>query len=115
MTLRTEKVASVVQQILGEQMQLLELPFLTTIMKVEVSPDLKNARVWISVMPAGEENEKRILDILNHNLYDLQGALIHTMEMKIIPRVHFKIDHSQEYVSHIDELIKKSHEDEEKK
>ncbi len=115
MSIRTDKVSSVVQRILGEEMLQLELPFLTTITKVEVTPDLKHGKVWISVMPAGEENEAKILNILKHNLYDLQGALIKSMEMKIIPRVRFEIDHAEEFTAHINDLIRHAHDDEETK
>lgn len=111
MSIRTDKVSSVIQRLLGEQMQLLELPFLTTITKVEVTPDLKHCKVWISVMPAGEANEKKILNILKENIYDLQGSLIHGLEMKIIPRVGFKIDHAEEFNSHISALLRKTHEE----
>lgn len=93
-------------------MQHLELPFLTTITRVEVSEDLKYAKVWISVLPAGEENEKQILATLKENIYDLQGGLNRKMETKITPRISFAVDHSGEYASHISDLIKKTHEEE---
>jgi ribosome-binding factor A len=112
MSIRTDKVSSVIQRLLGEQMQLLELPFLTTITKVETTPDLKHAKVWISVMPAGEANEAKTLKILKDNVYDLQGALIKGMEMKIIPRVGFTVDHAEEFNAHINDLLRKTHEEE---
>lgn len=112
MSVRTDKVASVVQRILGQQMQLLELPYLTTITKVEVEPDLKHAKIWISVMPEGESNEKEILSLLNENKYDLQGSVNRELQSKMVPRIKFVIDHSEEYASHINQLIRKSHEDE---
>src|SRR5262245_9026115 len=112
MTLRTDKVASVVQRILGEQMQLLELPFLTTISKVEISPDMKYGKIWITVMPAGEANESKILKLLDESIYDLQGSLNRGLPTKIVPRVKFAIDHSEEFSSHINELLRKTHDQE---
>jgi ribosome-binding factor A len=112
MSIRTDKISSVIQRLLGEQMQLLELPFLTTITKVETTPDLKHAKVWISVMPAGEGPEAKTLQILRDNIYDLQGALIKGMEIKIVPRVAFAIDHAEEFSAHINDLIRKTHEEE---
>ncbi len=113
MSLRTDKVASVVQKILGEQMQLLELPFLTTISKVEVSPDMKYAEIWITVLPAGPANEKKILGLLSENMYNLQGALIRGIPTKIVPRVKFEIDHSEEFSAHINSLLRKTNDDQE--
>jgi ribosome-binding factor A len=111
MSLRTEKVASVIQRVLGHEMQLLELPFLTTISKVEVSPDLKHGRVWITVLPAGEDNEQKILEILANNIYDLQQSLNQELKIKIVPKIKFHIDHSEEFASHINKLLKDTYEE----
>jgi ribosome-binding factor A len=111
MSRRTEQVASLVQRHLGSAMQELELPFLVTISKVEVTPDLKHAKVWITVLPSGEENEAQVLDILASNRYELQGRLLKELVMKNVPRAHFEIDHSQEYAAHINEILKKNDEE----
>ncbi len=86
---------------------------MTTISKVEISPDLKYAKIWITVLPSGKENEKEILGLLKENTYELQGNLNRELSMKMTPRISFAIDTSQEYAAHISELIKKTHEDEE--
>jgi ribosome-binding factor A len=111
MSRRTEQVASLVQRHLGQAMQKLELPYLVTISKVEVTHDLKHGKVWITVLPSGEENEAEILGVLKDNQYDLQGHLLREFAMKNVPRIHFVIDHSQEYAAHINELIKKNDEE----
>ena len=110
MTLRTEKVASTIQQHLGSLMNELELPFLTTISKIEVTPDLKWAKVWITVLSDREEHEKQVLQILSEHLFDLQGQINRVMKMKVVPRIKFAIDHSQQYASHINKLLKETEE-----
>ncbi len=110
MTRRTDKVQAVLQQEIGDYIKQLELPALTTISKVEVTPDLKWCKVWITVM--GDENvQKLVMSALSENLYDLQGTLNRKLEMKFVPRVKFVIDHGEEYASHINELIRKTHEE----
>lgn len=109
MSRRTEKVASLVQQEVGNYLLQMELPALTTISKVEVTPDLKWGKVWITVM-GDEQKQKAVLENLKENIYDIQGALNRTLEMKIIPRVKFAIDHGQEYASHINELLREAKE-----
>ena len=106
MTLRTEKVAALIQQELGSLMNKLELPFLTTISKVEVTPDLKWAKVWITVFSDKLEHEEKVLKDLSQNMYDLQGELNSKLKMKIRPRIKFELDHSQQYASHINKLLK---------
>ena len=94
MSRRTEQVASLIQQELGQMIARLELPALTTISKIEVTPDLKWAKVGITVLDISQE--ARVLDILHANIYDMQGELIRKLKMKIVPRVIFFIDKAEE-------------------
>lgn len=107
MSRRTEKVESVLQREVGEYLLSLELAALTTISKVEVTEDLKWAKVWITVF--GDENKgQEVLDQLIGELPEIQESLMEKLEMKIVPRVKFVLDHSEEYSSHINELLKKT-------
>ena len=45
---------------LGLQMHKIELPHLTTISKVEIAPDLKHAKVWITIFSELEKDENLI-------------------------------------------------------
>ena len=110
MSRRTEKVASLLQQEIGEYLLRLELPALTTISKVEVTPDLKWCKTWITIM-GNPEKQKAVMNILQSQMFDLQGSLIRTLEMKIVPRVKFVVDHGEEYAAKINDLLKKAHEE----
>jgi ribosome-binding factor A len=111
MSRRTEKVASLLQQEIGEFILQLELPALTTISKVEVTPDLKWCKTWITIM--GDESEQEeVLQKLKENLYDLQGELHGKLTMKFVPRIKFVIDHGEEYAAKINELLRKTHDNE---
>ena len=105
MTRRTEKVATVLQKEIGSFLSLLELPALTTISKVEVTPDLKWCRAWITVM-GDETKQTEVLATLQENLFDLQGQLNRKLTMQFVPRVKFAIDHGAEYAAHINEVLK---------
>lgn len=107
MSRRTEKVEALVQKTLGELLERLEMPSLTTISKVEVSPDLKHAKVWITILE-GESKEQQVLDFLEEEMYDLQGELNRKFTMRNVPRISFFVDHSEEYASHINELLRKT-------
>lgn len=115
MSRRTDQVASAIQTELGNLMLGFEMPAMTTISKVEVTPDLKHAKVWITVFTQERSMEKKVLDFLRDHLYDMQGELNRTFSMAYVPRVSFKIDNSQVYASHINELLKKAQEEDEKK
>lgn len=88
----------------------LELPALTTISKVEVTPDLKLGKIGITVLD--NKDEKRILEILQEHIYEMQGELIRKLKMRIVPRISFVIDKSEEYASHINKLLRETKEDE---
>ena len=109
MSRRTEQVAASLQQEIGAYLQKLELPSLTTISKVEVTPDLKWGKVWITVM-GDETKQETVLAILKAQLFDLQGELNRKFKMKFVPRVKFVIDHGQEYASHINDILRKANE-----
>ncbi len=110
MSRRTEKVSSLVQQEVGEFILKLELPALTTISKVEITPDLKWGKIWITVM-GDAAKQAGVLEVLKENLFDIQGELNRALAMKIVPRVKFVIDHGEEYAAKINELLRKAKED----
>jgi ribosome-binding factor A len=110
MSRRTQKVASLLQQEIGNYLLRLELPVLTTISKVEVTPDLKWCKTWITIM-GNENKQKAVMEILHRQMFELQGELIRKLEMKIVPRVKFMVDHGEEYAEHINKLLKEAHEE----
>lgn len=82
---------------------------LVTITKADTSKDMKWCKVWISIFGGDDDS---ILKFLANNIYDIQGELNKHFTTKIIPRISFHLDTSPRYVQHIDELIKKIHEEE---
>jgi ribosome-binding factor A len=107
MSRRTEKVASLMHEEIGEYLKRLELPALTTISKVEVTADLKWCKAWVTVL-GNEKAQKEVLDILSENLKDLQKELNQKFTMKFVPRIKFVIDHGAEYAAKINELLRKT-------
>ena len=85
---------------------------LVTITKADTSRDMKWAKVWISIFGGSDD---KILKLLTDkgNLYEIQGKLNKHFATKIIPRISFHLDTSPRYVQHIDEVIRKIHEEEE--
>lgn len=108
MSRRTEKVSSLIQKEVGPMLVEMELPGLVTISKVETSDDLNHAKIWITVMPAGVKQEAAVMDLIHNNLYRMQGALNRKLKMRAVPRIAFTIDHSEEYADHINQLIRKT-------
>lgn len=110
-TNRIAKVNSLIQKELGPILhEFLDFQKgLVTISKVETSRDMKWAKVWISIFNGDDE---KILGYISRNIYDVQGELNKHFATKIIPRLQFFLDTSPRYVEHIDELVRKVHEEE---
>lgn len=108
---RISKVNSFIQISLGPiLLEFLEgQKGLVTISKVETSRDMKWAKIWISIFNG---DDAKILAFINKNIYHLQGELNKKFSTKIIPRISFHLDTSPRYVEHIEELVKKVHEEE---
>ena len=75
-----------------------------TVTEVNVSPDLKNAKVFI--MPLGGENKIEVLDSLNRIKGYIQKLISSEIQLRQIPRLSFVIDTTFEYANKIDNIIK---------
>lgn len=124
---RIAKINSYIQTSLGNILTefLEEQDALVTISKVETSADFKWAKVWISIFDKNGQNkfsnpseqkqknpplsDERVLNIINKNIYYIQGELNKKFTTKIIPRIQFFLDTSPRYAAHIEELFNKIH------
>ena len=80
-----------------------------TVTGVRMSPDLRHAKIFISLM--GSENEKQeSLETLNHATGWIRRELGQRIRMKFLPDIVFLKDTSQEYGDRIDKLIDEIHE-----
>jgi ribosome-binding factor A len=111
-THRIEKVNSHIQQVLGPILHeaLMGEKGLVTVSKVETSRDMKWAKIWISILGLGADDEK-ILNHIKSHIYEIQGQLNDNFTTKIVPRLQFFLDTSPRHAQHIDELIKKVHDE----
>jgi ribosome-binding factor A len=111
-TNRIEKVNSLLQQAVGWILKEYLDPDagLVTVTKVETSKDMRWAKIWISII-GGDDNV--VLKTIERNMYDIQGELNRTMEIKMVPRLQFFLDTSPRYAEHISEVISHLHDDEE--
>jgi len=77
---------------------------LVNVTAVQVSPDLRNARVLIEhALPTA--STRQVLDALAHAESYLRQALMETLNLRYVPALHFRIDTTEERARHIDELL----------
>ncbi len=79
-----------------------------TVTGVDVTDDIKIARVYVSVFH--DEERKTTLEILNAAKSFIRSELSKRLRMKFIPSIEFKLDTSIEYGNRIEKLLKESQE-----
>jgi len=81
---------------------------LITIISVKVSPDLKVAKVYLSVLEK-DKREAALEKIKSASGY-IRSELASRIRIKFVPELKFFIDDTLDYVEKIEGLIKKIHE-----
>lgn len=103
---RVDKVEKLIKEeisyILLHKFQDMELGFIT-VTNVKVSPDLKVAKIYLSVL----EKEKRdfVLDRLNYRIGQIRTELAHRIRIKFIPEIKLFLDNTLDYVEKIEGLL----------
>ena len=77
---------------------------LVTVQQVDITPDLKHAHVFISVMGTVEQ-AKAAMAKLHDNRKTLQHTLSKRVILKFTPQLHFKLDDSIERGDRIISLL----------
>jgi ribosome-binding factor A len=77
-----------------------------SITRVEMSGDLRYAKVFVSVMGDSEEQKETMKGLKNANGF-LRHELASRLTLRFMPQLVFKLDHSIEEGSRILELINK--------
>lgn len=102
--MRKERVASVIvkeiSNIVEHEIRDPRLGFIT-ILSVDVSPDLKNAKVFFSCI--GDKSQS--LQTLTRAKGFIRSALAQRLRMRCVPDLQFEIDDSYERGMEIDELF----------
>ena len=86
---------------------------LLTITSVKVTPDLKNARIYISILE--HEGREKKIEKLNGIKGFIKGHLSKKMShLRQMPDIDFYLDDTLDYVEKMENLFKKIHEDDNK-
>ena len=108
---RHERVAEEIRHELGAmlagELKDPRLGVLVTITEVRVTPGLKHARVFVSVLGTEAEQTGAM-----KGLATAAGFIRHEMgeriQLRRAPEMHFTLDHSEEYSERIEELLRQT-------
>ncbi len=107
-TLRTTKLARLIQKELGELFRLETQKMkgvLISVTDVDLSPDLSNARAYLSVFPT--EKQEEVMQLVTDNGSTIRYNLGNRMasQLRHIPELTFELDRTEEYARRIDKLL----------
>jgi len=105
---RLERVCEVVKRELSEII-VRDLTFknvLVTVQEVDITPDLKQAHVFVSMLGADADKNAAMAQ-LHDNRKTLQGALSKRIVLKYTPHLHFEFDTALERGTRVIDLLEK--------
>ncbi|MCP5003393.1 MAG: 30S ribosome-binding factor RbfA [Planctomycetes bacterium] len=80
---------------------------LLTVTRVSVSPDLRNAKVYVTAH--GDETAQKLsLQVLNHAKGHIQSEMARHLKLRNTPSLSFSLDNSEEMSNNILSLIEKA-------
>ncbi|WP_034446564.1 30S ribosome-binding factor RbfA [Butyrivibrio sp. AE2032] len=113
---KNRRINGEVQKVISEAIRYSKDPRIspfTSVMDVEVAPDLKTCKVWVTVM-GDEEDRVRTLEGLKSAAGYIRSTLAKELNMRYTPEIRFIMDDSIEYAINmskkIDEITAKDNE-----
>ena len=105
-THRIRRVCELVQREVSEIIQHLNLSNcgFITVTAAEISPDLKDGRIYVSVI-GSQDNKNRALAVLEEHHGVIQNELAHRIVLKYTPKLRFLIDETEERAERIEHLL----------
>ena len=113
MSIRTERVGSLIKEEMGG---LLTREYggwgmgFTTVTDVRMTPDLKIAKIYFSVL-GGPEIQTKTMAFLEERKQHIRGLIAAHLRLKFTPALLFFLDDTLNQVERINTLIKKIHDD----
>ena len=107
-TARMRRVNEAIKEILGEAITTeLKDPRIgfVTVTEVDTSPDLRAARVYVSVLGTEEERDRSLAGLRSSHGF-LQGKIASALRMKRTPTLTFEYDESAERGDRISRLLR---------
>jgi ribosome-binding factor A len=95
-----------IADILANRLRDPRLGAMVSVTDVEVTPDLSFARVYVSVLPQGE-NRERALAGLQHAAGYVRRELAPRLGLREVPEIRFLLDDSIERGARVEELLRR--------
>ena|SRR6266567_1117896 len=106
---RAERVERLARQVLGEALSGLKDPRVgfATVTGVKMTPDLRQAKVFVSVL-GSEEDREASLEAIRHAAPHLRSTLGREVRLKFLPMLEIVEDTTAAYGERIEQLLREA-------
>ena len=99
-----EELRKEISQIISFELKNPDATGLISITKVKVTPDLKYAKVYVSLL--NSKNEDKTIEALKNSAGFIRSLVAKRLNLRITPELVFEKDDSMEYGMKIDSILK---------
>ena len=100
-----EELKKEMSQIISFELKNPDATGLISITKVKITPDLKYAKVYVSII--NSKNEEKTMEALKQSAGFIRSLIAKRVNLRITPELVFEKDDSMEYGMKIDSILKK--------
>ncbi len=99
-----EELRKEISQIISFELKNPDATGLISITKVKITPDLKYAKVYVSIL--NSKNEDKTIQALKNSAGFIRSLIAKRINLRVTPELVFEKDDSMEYGMKIDSILK---------
>ncbi len=99
-----EELKKEISQIISFELKNPDATGLISVTKVKITPDLKYAKVYVSLL--NSKNEEKTIEALKNSSGYIRSLIAKRINLRITPELVFEKDDSMEYGMKIDSILK---------
>lgn len=101
------EVQKVLAEVIRSELKDPRIPQFTSVTDVQVAPDLKTCKVWVSILGSPEQEKEALVRLKSAEGY-LKSRLAKELNLRNTPELRFYLDKSIEYGNHMAKLIEEA-------
>lgn len=82
-----------------------ELSAIISVTAADIAPDLKSAKIYVSIYDTDKERAQNSFEIIKQNAGFIRHELAQVMRIRTMPELRFILDGSMEYGERIDKIL----------
>jgi len=101
-----EEIAHEINAMLAGELKDPRLEGNVSVSEVRVQPDMKHARIFVSVRSSDPKEQSGAIKALEHAAGFIRHELVERLQLRRLPDLHFTLDLSEESAERIERLLK---------